>query len=115
MSSSFTGGAGGCGGAVWWKRGWRTMRGCKFLHHKCVRNCIFTLYFNQDQEEAQLATVYKRFGASNVSKLLIHIPTEKHAGAVTVICHEANARLRDPIYSCVFHIFVLQQQVGHPM
>ncbi|XP_010413062.1 PREDICTED: LOB domain-containing protein 18-like [Camelina sativa] len=51
------------------------------------------------------------FGASNVSKLLLHIPVHRRSDAVVTICYEAQARIRDPIYGCVAHIFALQQQV----
>jgi hypothetical protein len=51
------------------------------------------------------------FGASNVSKLLLQIPSHKRLDAVVTICYEAQARLRDPVYGCVAHIFALQQQV----
>ncbi|GFQ06473.1 LOB domain-containing protein 31, partial [Phtheirospermum japonicum] len=55
--------------------------------------------------------VHKVFGASNVSKLLLHILPSKGLDAVVTICYEAKARLQDPIYGCVAHIFALQHQV----
>jgi hypothetical protein len=51
------------------------------------------------------------FGASNVSKLLAHLPLADRPEAAVTISYEAQARLRDPIYGCVAHIFALQQQV----
>ncbi|GFP87536.1 LOB domain-containing protein 18 [Phtheirospermum japonicum] len=57
------------------------------------------------------AAVHKVFGASNVSRLLLYIPPSKGLDAVVTICYKAQARLRDPIYGCVAHIFTLQQQV----
>ncbi|GFP94722.1 uroporphyrinogen decarboxylase chloroplastic [Phtheirospermum japonicum] len=45
-------------------------------------------------------------------KLLLHIPPSKGLDAVITICYEAQARLRDPIYGCVAHIFALQQQLN---
>ncbi|GFQ04742.1 LOB domain-containing protein 18 [Phtheirospermum japonicum] len=57
------------------------------------------------------AAVHKVFGANNVSKLLLHIPPSKGLDAVVTIFYKAQARLRDPIYGCVAHIFALQQQV----
>ncbi|KAM7261116.1 hypothetical protein ACFE04_026591 [Oxalis oulophora] len=84
---------------------------CKFLRRKCVAGCIFAPYFDSEQGAAHFAAVHKVFGASNVSKLLLHIPVHKRLDAVVTICYEAQARLRDPVYGCVAHIFALQQQV----
>ncbi|XP_073009196.1 LOB domain-containing protein 30-like [Typha latifolia] len=98
-SSSGGGGGGGPCGA------------CKFLRRKCVSGCIFAPYFDSEQGASQFAAVHKVFGASNVSKLLLHIPAHKRLDAVVTICYEAQARLRDPVYGCVAHIFALQQQV----
>ncbi|KAJ4845559.1 LOB domain-containing protein 18 [Turnera subulata] len=96
--SSGSGGGGPCGA-------------CKFLRRKCVPGCIFAPYFDSEQGAAHFAAVHKVFGASNVSKLLLHIPVHKRLDAVVTICYEAQARLRDPVYGCVAHIFALQQQV----
>ncbi|KAJ8900215.1 hypothetical protein K2173_024855 [Erythroxylum novogranatense] len=95
---STSGGGGPCGA-------------CKFLRRKCVPGCIFAPYFDSDQGAAHFAAVHKVFGASNVSKLLLHIPLYKRHDAVATICYEAQTRLRDPVYGCVAHIFALQQQV----
>ncbi|XP_058104675.1 LOB domain-containing protein 18-like [Magnolia sinica] len=84
---------------------------CKFLRRKCVNGCIFAPYFDSEQGAAHFAAVHKVFGASNVSKLLLHIPAHKRLDAVVTICYEAQARLRDPVYGCVAHVFALQQQV----
>ncbi|XWS45947.1 hypothetical protein CRYUN_Cryun14cG0023000 [Craigia yunnanensis] len=97
--SSGSGGGGGPCGA------------CKFLRRKCVPGCIFAPYFDSEQGAAHFAAVHKVFGASNVSKLLLHIPIYKRLDAVVTICYEAQARLRDPVYGCVAHIFALQEQV----
>ncbi|KAJ8556330.1 hypothetical protein K7X08_023088 [Anisodus acutangulus] len=84
---------------------------CKFLRRKCARGCIFAPYFDSDQGTAHFAAVHKVFGASNASKLLLRIPVHKRLDAVVTLCYEALARVRDPIYGCVGHIFTLQQQV----
>ncbi|KAL6495417.1 LOB domain-containing protein 18 [Orobanche gracilis] len=102
---SGNGGGGGGGG------GGGPCGACKFLRRKCVAGCIFAPYFDTEQGAAHFAAVHKVFGASNVSKLLHHIPAHKRLDAVVTICYEAQARLRDPIYGCVAHIFALQQQV----
>ncbi|KAA8543350.1 hypothetical protein F0562_021155 [Nyssa sinensis] len=57
------------------------------------------------------AAIHKVFGASNVSKLLAHLPVSDRCEASVTISYEAQARLQDPIYGCVSHIFALQQQV----
>ncbi|KAI3693294.1 hypothetical protein L6452_33128 [Arctium lappa] len=107
MSSnpSTSGGGGGSSG------GGGPCGACKFLRRKCVAGCIFAPHFDSDQGAAHFAAVHKVFGASNVSKLLLHLPVQRRHDAVVTICYEAQARLRDPIYGCVSHIFALQQQV----
>ncbi|PIA49941.1 hypothetical protein AQUCO_01300580v1 [Aquilegia coerulea] len=84
---------------------------CKFLRRKCVKGCIFAPYFDSEQGSTHFAAVHKIFGASNVSKLLLRLPPHKRLDAVVTICYEALARIRDPVYGCVGHIFALQQQV----
>nr|XP_024370367.1 uncharacterized protein LOC112279864 [Physcomitrium patens] len=85
---------------------------CKFLRRKCVRGCIFAPYFSAEQGAAKFAAVHKVFGASNVAKLLLHIPAPRRGDAVLTISYEAQARLSDPVYGCVATIFALQQQVA---
>ncbi|KAK1408863.1 hypothetical protein QVD17_40972 [Tagetes erecta] len=84
---------------------------CKFLRRKCVAGCIFAPYFDSEHGATHFAAVHKVFGASNVSKLLLHIPVHKRLDAVVTICYEAQARVRDPVFGCVAHLFALQQQV----
>ncbi|XP_062120149.1 LOB domain-containing protein 29-like [Humulus lupulus] len=84
---------------------------CKFLRRKCIRGCIFAPYFCHEQGASHFAAIHKVFGASNVSKLLTHLPVSDRPGAAVTISYEAQARLKDPIYGCVSHIFALQQQV----
>ncbi|CAH9094968.1 unnamed protein product [Cuscuta europaea] len=84
---------------------------CKFLRRKCVSGCIFAPHFASDQGAARFAAVHKVFGASNVSKLLLHIPPNRRHDAVVTISYEAQARLSDPVYGCVSTILALQHQV----
>ncbi|OWM73903.1 LOB domain-containing protein 29 [Punica granatum] len=84
---------------------------CKFLRRKCVQGCVFAPYFCHEQGVTHFAAIHKVFGASNVSKLLTHLPVSDRAEAAVTISYEAQARLHDPIYGCVSHIFALQQQV----
>ncbi|KAG4133025.1 hypothetical protein ERO13_D08G069600v2 [Gossypium hirsutum] len=84
---------------------------CKFLRRKCVRGCVFAPYFCHEQGATHFAVIHKVFGASNVSKLLAHLPLSDRSEAALTIAYEAQARLQDPIYGCVSHIFALQQQI----
>ncbi|CDP03724.1 unnamed protein product [Coffea canephora] len=86
---------------------------CKFLRRKCAADCIFAPYFCSEQGPARFAAIHKVFGASNVSKLLLHVPVPDRCEAVVTIAYEAQARIRDPVYGCVAHIFALQQQVAY--
>ncbi|MBA0736389.1 hypothetical protein Gogos_009949 [Gossypium gossypioides] len=88
---------------------------CKFLRRKCVRGCVFAPYFCHEQGATHFAAIHKVFGASNVSKLLAHLPLSDRSEAALTISYEAQARLQDPIYGCVSHIFALQQQVLRPV
>ncbi|CAH1447302.1 unnamed protein product [Lactuca virosa] len=85
---------------------------CKFLRRKCAADCIFAPYFCSEQGPARFAAIHKVFGASNVSKLLLHVPAADRCEAVVTIAYEAQARIKDPVYGCVAHIFALQQQVA---
>ncbi|XP_052180030.1 LOB domain-containing protein 16-like [Diospyros lotus] len=86
---------------------------CKFLRRKCAPDCVFAPYFRPDQGGAgRFAAVHKVFGASNASKLLLHVPAADRWEAMLTIAYEAQARVSDPVYGCVAHIFALQQQVA---
>ncbi|XP_010506483.1 PREDICTED: LOB domain-containing protein 19 [Camelina sativa] len=84
---------------------------CKFLRRKCVKGCVFAPYFDAEQGTARFAAVHKVFGASNASKMLLRLPLHKRFDAVVTLCYEAMARLRDPVYGSVGHLFSLQHQV----
>ncbi|KAI3449747.1 hypothetical protein Pfo_006412 [Paulownia fortunei] len=86
---------------------------CKFLRRKCAADCIFAPYFCSEQGPARFAAIHKVFGASNVSKLLLHVPVPDRCEAIVAIAYEAQARIRDPVYGCVAHILALQQQVAY--
>jgi LOB domain-containing protein 29 len=86
---------------------------CKFLRRRCARGCVFAPYFCDEQGAAHFAAIHKVFGASNASKLLAHLPLADRPEAAATISYEAQARLRDPTYGCVAHIFALQQQVHY--
>ncbi|KAJ9684318.1 hypothetical protein PVL29_016682 [Vitis rotundifolia] len=86
---------------------------CKFLRRRCTSDCVFAPHFCYDQAASHFAAVHKVFGASNVSKLLLHLPLHNRGEAAITISYEALARMRDPVYGCVAHIFALQQQVAN--
>ncbi|KAJ8499626.1 hypothetical protein OPV22_010178 [Ensete ventricosum] len=84
---------------------------CKFLRRKCVSGCVFAPHFCHEKGAAHFVAIHKVFGASNVSKLLMHLPPADRSEAVVTISYEAQARILDPVYGCVAHIFALQRQV----
>ncbi|CAN6995062.1 hypothetical protein IGI04_017707 [Brassica rapa subsp. trilocularis] len=84
---------------------------CKFLRRKCVSGCVFAPYFDAEQGTATFAAVHKVFGASNASKMLLRLPLNKRHEAVSTLCYEALARLRDTVYGSVGHLLSLQHQV----
>ncbi|KAI3676454.1 hypothetical protein L1987_86063 [Smallanthus sonchifolius] len=84
---------------------------CKFLRRKCMKGCVFAPYFCHEHGATHFAAIHRVFGASNVSKLLAHLPVCDRSEAAVTIAYEALARVQDPIYGCVSHIFALQQQV----
>ncbi|VVB06127.1 unnamed protein product [Arabis nemorensis] len=85
---------------------------CKFLRRKCVPDCVFAPYFSSEESAARFAAMHKVFGASNVSKILLHVPVQERYEVVVTMAYEAEARLHDPVYGCVSHVFALQQQVA---
>lgn len=98
MASSGTGTGSPCGA-------------CKFLRRKCVSDCVFAPYFSSEESPTRFAAMHKVFGASNVSKILLHVPVQERYEVVVTMAYEAEARLHDPVYGCVSHVFALQQQV----
>lgn len=85
---------------------------CKFLRRKCATECIFAPYFCYEQAAIHFSAVHKVFGASNVSKLLLHLPLQHRSVAAMTVSYEALARMHDPIYGCVAHVIMLQQQAS---
>ncbi|CAD6209565.1 unnamed protein product [Miscanthus lutarioriparius] len=104
MASSGTSGGGGSPGSP--------CGACKFLRRKCAAECVFAPHFCAEDGAAQFAAIHKVFGASNAAKLLQQVAPADRSEAAATVTYEAQARLRDPIYGCVAHIFALQQQVA---
>lgn len=86
---------------------------CKFLRRRCTSECIFAPYFCYEQAATHFAAVHRIFGASNVSKLLSRLPVHSRSDAAITLSYEALARMHDPVYGCVAHIYALQQQVSN--
>lgn len=84
---------------------------CKFLRRKCSDQCVFAPFFSYEEATSHFAAVHKVFGASNVSKLLLHLPVHNRSHAAITVAYEALERMRDPTYGCIAHIFALQQEV----
>ncbi|MED6175601.1 hypothetical protein PIB30_079928 [Stylosanthes scabra] len=85
---------------------------CKYLRRRCTRDCVFAPYFSYDEASTHFAAVHKVFGASNVSRLLLHLPLHNRSDAAITISYQALARMHDPIYGCLSYIYLLQQQVA---
>ncbi|XP_038988324.1 LOB domain-containing protein 15-like isoform X2 [Phoenix dactylifera] len=83
---------------------------CKHLRRRCAQECPFSPYFSP-HEPQKFASVHKVFGASNVSKMLMEVPTAQRADAANSLVYEASVRLRDPVYGCMGAISALQQKV----
>ena len=77
-----------------------------------MNGCVFAPHFCHEQGAAHFAAIHKVFGESNASKLLMSLPATDRRDAAATISYEAQARLHDPVYGCVAHIFALQQQVS---
>ncbi|CAA3006802.1 Hypothetical predicted protein [Olea europaea subsp. europaea] len=86
---------------------------CKFLRRRCTSECIFAPYFSYDHAGSHFSAVHKVFGASNISKLLLHLPVQNRSDAAMTLSYEALARIQDPIYGCVSHIIALQKMVAN--
>ncbi|KAL2940570.1 LOB domain-containing protein 33 [Bienertia sinuspersici] len=78
---------------------------------ECTSECVFAPYFSYDEAIAHFSAVHKVFGASNVSRLLHHLPEPYRGEAALTISFEAIARMRDPVYGCVAYIYALQQEI----
>lgn len=77
-----------------------------------MKGCVFAPYFCTDEMGApHFGSIHKVFGASNFSKLLLHLPVQQRYDAAVSVLYEAEARLQDPVHGCGLHIFALQNQV----
>jgi len=84
---------------------------CKVLRRRCNPSCVFAPYFLYEDTSNQFSVIHQVFGASNASKILSQLPVSDRFGAAITLTMEALARLQDPVYGCVSHIFALEHQV----
>ena len=83
---------------------------CKFLRGNWeVLDWLKSLLLTLDP--TRFAPVHKVFGASNVYKLLLHIPVNRRHDSVVTISYQVQARLSNPVYAYVSTILALQQHV----
>ncbi|KAE8699307.1 LOB domain-containing protein 24 [Hibiscus syriacus] len=83
---------------------------CRYLRRRCTEDCILSPYFPSNNPQ-RFVSVHRIYGASNVTKLLLQLPTHLRAEAADSLYFEAQCRLEDPVYGCVGLIFMLQQQI----
>ncbi|XVE64160.1 hypothetical protein DITRI_Ditri07aG0079800 [Diplodiscus trichospermus] len=83
---------------------------CRYLRRRCPPDCIFSPYFPPNNPQ-RFASIHKIYGASNVAKLLLRLPTHLRAEAADSLNFEAQRRIEDPVYGCVGLIFLLQQHI----
>ncbi|CAN1746857.1 LOB domain-containing protein 33 [Linum perenne] len=76
-----------------------------------MKECVFAPYFSYDQAASHFAAVHKVFGASNVSKMLLHLPVNFRSDAAITIAYQALARMQDPAYGCVAYVASIQQEI----
>ena len=67
--------------------------------------------FCNEAGSTEFKAIHKVFGAKNTFNLLSHLSISDRDKAVATIVYEAQARIQDPTYGCVFEILTLQQHV----
>ncbi|KAK8968462.1 LOB domain-containing protein 23 [Platanthera guangdongensis] len=90
--------------------GRRRCAACKYLRRRCSQDCILAPYFHHSQPE-RFVCVHRIFGASNVARMLEHVPTHNRAQAADTIATEAYMRMEDPVYGCTTIIARLQHEI----
>ncbi|KAG0479930.1 hypothetical protein HPP92_010788 [Vanilla planifolia] len=80
--------------------GGRRCAACKYLRRRCSENCILAPHFHPSDPQ-RFACVHRIFGASNIARMLKHLPTNERAQAADAMAWEAYWRVQDPVYgSC---------------
>ncbi|KAK8943747.1 LOB domain-containing protein 12 [Platanthera guangdongensis] len=90
--------------------GRRRCAACKYLRRRCSDDCILAPHFHPSNPN-KFARVHKIFGASNVARILRHLPEHKRAQAAEAMAWEAYWRVQDPIYGCSSKIARLQDEI----
>ncbi|XP_052172101.1 LOB domain-containing protein 29-like [Diospyros lotus] len=82
---------------------------CKYLRRRCIKWCIFALYFCNKVGNTDFEVIHKVFGSKNAFNLLSHLLVKDRNEAIATMIYEAQARIQDPTYGCVSEILILQQ------
>ncbi|BFI17656.1 protein MpASLBD8 [Marchantia polymorpha subsp. ruderalis] len=91
---------------------------CKCLYGKrkweCKVDCIFAPYFPAE-DTLKFSNLLKVFGYRNVRKMLQNLPESSREDAVTSLCFEAEARIKDPVYGCSGELYRTQKSMSELM
>ncbi|XP_052172296.1 LOB domain-containing protein 18-like [Diospyros lotus] len=85
---------------------------CVVSNRGCNSQCIFDPYFRCEDGITRFIAIRDVFTIRNVASLLASLPVRDRFWASDTFVFEAQVRLQDPVYGCVSHILVLQQQVS---
>ncbi|KAH0465284.1 hypothetical protein IEQ34_005387 [Dendrobium chrysotoxum] len=91
--------------------GGRRCAACKYLRRRCSEDCILAPYFHPSNPY-RFACVHKIFGASNIARMLQHLPVHKRAQAADAMAWEAYWRVQDPVYGSNAIIAHLQHEIS---
>ncbi|KAI0518844.1 hypothetical protein KFK09_006280 [Dendrobium nobile] len=91
--------------------GGRRCAACKYLRRRCSEDCILAPYFHPSNPH-RFACVHKIFGASNIARMLQHLPAHKRAQAADAMAWEAYWRVQDPVYGSNAIIAHLQHEIS---
>ncbi|WZZ40124.1 LOB domain-containing protein 36-like [Brassica napus] len=83
---------------------------CRLLNKKCTESCVFAPFF-PPQELEKFQCVHHVFGSSNVKKMLNAVDFGQREAVVFTLVYEARARIKDPIYGCVYRLFLKEQEI----
>ncbi|XP_052182022.1 LOB domain-containing protein 18-like [Diospyros lotus] len=85
---------------------------CVVLNRGCNPQYIFSPYFRCEDGITRFVAICDIFTIRNVASLLASLRVRYQFWASDTLLFEAQAWLQDPVYGCVSHILILQQQVS---